>query len=156
MEIRILGPLDVRIGENQVLVRPGVHRLILTLLALRNGATVGTDVLAELIWGHDAPTKPTNALHSQISHLRRALQPLTEEGGQVLVTVPGGYLLDVPTEAIDAARFEVMVAWAGSMVRSADRVRAAVRRATCSRRLLPCGVASRSPTQTATLWSPPT
>ena len=76
VEIRILGPLDVRIGETQVRVRPGVHRLILTLLALRNGATVGTDVLAELIWGDNAPTNPTNALHSQISHLRRALQPL--------------------------------------------------------------------------------
>jgi LuxR family transcriptional regulator, maltose regulon positive regulatory protein len=120
VEIRILGPLDVRIGENQVRVRPGVHRLILTLLALRNGATVGADVLAELIWGDDAPTNPTNALHSQISHLRRSLQPLTEEGGQVLVTVPGGYVLDVPTDAIDAARFEDMVARAGSMVRSAD------------------------------------
>ena len=98
MEIRILGPLDVRIGENQVRVRPGVHRLILTLLALRNRATIGADVLAELIWGNDAPSNPTNALHSQISHLRRAPQPLLEEGRQVVVTVPGGYLLDVPAE----------------------------------------------------------
>ena len=120
MEIRILGPLDVRSGETQLRVRPGVHRLILTLLALRNRATVRADVLAELIWGDNAPSNPTNALHSQISHLRRALQPLVQEGRQVVVTVPGGYQLDVPTDAVDVARFEHMTARAVSMVRSSD------------------------------------
>ena len=38
----------------------------------------------------------------------------------MLVTVPGGYQLDVPTEAVDAARFERMTARAASMVRSSD------------------------------------
>ncbi|MFI0422915.1 BTAD domain-containing putative transcriptional regulator [Spongiactinospora sp. 9N601] len=80
-------------------------RTLLVRLALDPGRMVATDALASALWGAASPVDPANALHTLVSRLRRALgQPHGVE------SVPGGYRLDVPREAIDAHRFERLAA----------------------------------------------
>ncbi len=109
MDLRILGPLEVRVDGTPVPIRGAIPRVLLTLLTARRGATVSADTLAEVIWGQAQPANPTNALHTQISQLRRALRPLERSSGPVVVTVPGGYRLELPPGAVDAERFEEAV-----------------------------------------------
>ena len=95
MELRILGPLDVRLDGVSIPIRGAIPRLILTVLAARRGTVVSSDVLTEVVWGETQLANPLNALHTQISHLRRDLRPLQPDRGQIVVTVPGGYRLDL-------------------------------------------------------------
>jgi LuxR family maltose regulon positive regulatory protein len=109
VELGILGPLDVRLDGVPVPVRRGIPCRILTLLAARSGDTITTDTLAELVWAGQQPGNPTNALQVQISHLRAMVRPLDTDGRSIVQTVAGGYCLDVPRDAVDAARFEDLV-----------------------------------------------
>jgi predicted ATPase/DNA-binding SARP family transcriptional activator len=108
VEFRVLGPLEVRAGEDAkgrgVEVRRGLPRTLLAALVLRAGETVSAGALIDILWGDDLPRNPSNALQIQVSYLRKQL------GGSVpkqpIVTRPGGYALDVAPEQIDAHRFE--------------------------------------------------
>jgi predicted ATPase/DNA-binding SARP family transcriptional activator len=105
VEFGVLGPLQVRDAGNEVEVRRGHPRALLTALLLHVGETVSRDLLAELLWRDDQPQHPTNALQVQVSHLRKTLKsdrPLIE-------TRPGGYCLVANLEDIDAYRFEQLV-----------------------------------------------
>ncbi|RBQ16101.1 AfsR/SARP family transcriptional regulator [Spongiactinospora rosea] len=78
---------------------------MLVRLALDPGRMVATDELAAALWGAASPVDPANALQTLVSRLRRALgRPHGVE------SVPGGYRLDVPREAVDAHRFERLAA----------------------------------------------
>ena len=120
MELRILGPLEVRVDGTPVPIRGAIPRLILTVLIARRGTTISGDSLAEVIWGQAQPANPTNALHTQIAQLRRALRPLERSSGPVVVTVPGGYRLEVRPGSVDADRFEGAVVAGRALSRSAD------------------------------------
>lgn len=105
MDIRILGPLDV-VGDDGVELRlPGNRqKALLAALALRPGMVVPTEQLVEEIWGSEAPRTAVVSLQNGISALRKVLGP------DVVVTRPPGYLLDVERDAVDAYRFERLVA----------------------------------------------
>ena len=106
MELDVLGPLVVRIGDEQVQIRRGISRVLLSSLAMHRGEVVAFDALIDHVWHHELPAKPANALQSQIVYLRRAL------GGAAsapIRTRPTGYVLDVPDDAIDAGRFDRLV-----------------------------------------------
>ena len=107
VQFGILGPLQVRAGDNVLEVRRGRPRTLLTALVLRAGETVSAGTLMELLWGDEPPRNPANALQIQVSYLRKVLAPCG--GARVLVTRPGGYALDVAPEQVDATRFERMV-----------------------------------------------
>ena len=89
-------------------VRRGLPRTLLTVLALRAGETVTSDSLVELLWGDEQPRNPANALQIQVSYLRKTLGA-AEPGESRIVTRPGGYLLDIDPDDIDARRFEHLV-----------------------------------------------
>ncbi|PSK85948.1 putative ATPase [Murinocardiopsis flavida] len=100
MRVAILGPLEV--VDDGVGVDIGGARLrsLLIGLSLQVGRTVAPDTLAAAVWPGDGPTDPVNALQSLVSRLRRALP------ADRLLSVPGGYRLDLPADAVDAHRFE--------------------------------------------------
>jgi LuxR family transcriptional regulator, maltose regulon positive regulatory protein len=126
VDLRILGPLEVRHGGAIVPLRRARQRILMTALIIRRGEFVSPDALAELLWGDDQPANAANALQGQISHLRRALEPLASDGRSIVVTGAGGYRLDVPGEAVDASRFEKLVSSARALAasgRSADLAR---------------------------------
>ncbi len=79
------------------------QRALLATLLARAGEVVPADRLADLVWGDSPPENPQNALHSQVSRLRRLL------GHDGLRTRPPGYLLDAGPDEVDALRFAGLV-----------------------------------------------
>ncbi|MFD7629379.1 BTAD domain-containing putative transcriptional regulator [Streptomyces sp. NPDC059851] len=109
MRIAILGPLEVRTGQEgddagNVGVGGARLRTLLVLLALEPGRVVAGDLLIDGIWGEDPPMGAVNALQALVSRLRRALPGLEIESH------PAGYRLAVDPEAVDAVRFERLAA----------------------------------------------
>lgn len=104
----VLGPLEVA-GPSGPRAVPGERqRALLAALLAARGATVTADSLVELLWGDAPPAKPSAALHSQVSRLRRALGDVLD-GTCDLVTRPPGYALTVRADDVDALRFERLV-----------------------------------------------
>ena len=106
MEFGVLGPLLAREAGVDVEIRRGISRTLLIALLLRPGETVSADWLMETLWGDAQPRNPANALQIQVSYLRRTLAAGSVDGGQPIVTRPGGYSLDIDPQSVDAAVFE--------------------------------------------------
>jgi predicted ATPase/DNA-binding SARP family transcriptional activator len=118
LRIALLGPLEVRAGPGLPVVEvagPRLRRLLLRL-ALDPGRVVTTGQLVDAVWDQDPPAGAANALQALVSRLRRVLPDAVESS-------PAGYRLAVPTEAVDANRFEAL-ALAGRERLGADPGRA--------------------------------
>ena len=78
------------------------------MLALRAGSTVSTDRLIEGLWGESQPATATKLVQVYVSQLRKVLPPDGDDA--TIVTRGRGYELRVAPDAVDAARFERLVA----------------------------------------------
>jgi DNA-binding SARP family transcriptional activator len=105
VDFRILGPLEVWEGENQISVRGSKQRALLAVLLLHANEIVSTDRLVDLVWGDDPPEAGGTALRVRVSQLRKALG----EGGAAIVTRTPGYVLELSDEQLDLRRFERLV-----------------------------------------------
>ena len=104
MEIRVLGPVEV-VVDGQVRPLPGAgERELLALLALSAGRVVAVPALVDGLWAEVLPANPGNALQVRVSKLRRALAAAGAPG-QLVMTRPPGYLLDIPRDRVDAVAF---------------------------------------------------
>ena len=103
VRVDILGPLRLERDGEPVELSGGRLRALLTRLALDAGRPVTTSALVDAVWDNDLPADEQHALQSLVSRLRRSV-------GDVLEATPGGYRLAVAPEAVDAARFERLVA----------------------------------------------
>ncbi len=104
VQIAMLGPFEVRIGDGVVADVPGARlRGLLIALALRPGQVVPKATLIDWIWGENPPAEAANALQRLVSRLRKALPDGAVEGH------PEGYRLIVEPDAVDAVRFERLV-----------------------------------------------
>ncbi len=81
----------------------GRQRKLLAILALRANEFVGSERLIEELWNEQPPETAAKALQGYISQLRKTL------GHQVLLTRPGGYVLQVAPGQLDVQRFEQLV-----------------------------------------------
>ena len=73
MDLRLLGPLEVRLEDGPVELGPRKQRAVLAMLALEPGRTVSADRLAEGLWGDSPPPSAAKMVQLYVSHLRRAL-----------------------------------------------------------------------------------
>jgi YVTN family beta-propeller protein len=105
VDLRLLGPVELRLGDGPVELGPRKQRAVLAMLALRAGRTVPTDALIEGLWGEDPPASATKMLQLYVSHLR----PLLGGNGAAIVTHGRGYALHVGEDEVDAARAERLV-----------------------------------------------
>lgn len=111
MRFQILGQLAVWDGDARVPIPGAKQRALLGYLLVHHGYPVPADRIIDALWGEDAPTKARNALQAKVSSLRSALAPGDPERGRTLLRADdGGYRLAVPDDAIDAARFESLIA----------------------------------------------
>jgi DNA-binding response OmpR family regulator len=108
IEFGILGPLMVRAGGRDVDVTAAKERALLALLLSADGAVVSVERLAEDLWIGDPPDAAIPALRVHVSRLRKTLASSGID--RVLVTRAPGYAVDVERDAVDAARFERLVA----------------------------------------------
>jgi predicted ATPase/DNA-binding SARP family transcriptional activator len=114
VQIGILGPFEVRTDDGALADVPGARlRALLAALALESGRVVQKATLIDWIWGEQPPADAANALQRLVSRLRKALPEGLIEGQ------PGGYRLTAEPGAVDAVRFERLVAQA----RDADGAR---------------------------------
>ncbi|MGQ5668390.1 AfsR/SARP family transcriptional regulator [Streptomyces sp. ECR2.10] len=113
MDIDVLGTLDVR--EQGVSVTPTAPkpRQVLALLALQANRAVPVNMLIEELWGAEPPRSARATLQTYVLHLRELIAAALESGGRgrcsardVLVTVPGGYLLKRGEGTVDLLEFE--------------------------------------------------
>jgi class 3 adenylate cyclase/DNA-binding SARP family transcriptional activator len=107
MEFRILGPFEAT-HEGRNLVLGGRERVLLALLLLSAGRVVPSERLTEELWSGRPPEQALKALRVHVSRLRRALREAGADGA--LATHTRGYSLRVDPDALDAARFETLLA----------------------------------------------
>jgi len=103
IDYRLLGPIEVRV-DGQILNIGGLRqRALLAVLLLRANEPVSRDVLAEHLWQQQQPPGAPHAIDVYVSRLRKVLAP---DGRRTLMTVPGGYLLQVGPDELDVYRVE--------------------------------------------------
>src|SRR5919204_1193315 len=110
MEFRLLGPLEVLDAGRDVAITAGKRRALLTLLLLHRNAVVPADRLIEELWSGRPPPTAANSLQVHVSQLRKELVAAAGTDEAALLTRAGGYVLEVPNDSVDIARFEDAVA----------------------------------------------
>ena len=106
MDVRLLGPLEVRLGDGPVQLGPRKQRAVWAMLALASGRTVSTDLLAEGLWGDALPPSAAKMVQLYVSRLRRALDG---EGARI-VTQGRGYELELGGGDVDSEYAERLLA----------------------------------------------
>jgi DNA-binding SARP family transcriptional activator len=106
VRFRLLGPLEVRSGEDWSGISAGKQRSLLAALLLHPGQAVSTERLITWIWGEEPPAKATNLVSIYVLRLRKFIG---DPDGQVLVTRSPGYLLRLAPGDLDAALFTELV-----------------------------------------------
>jgi DNA-binding SARP family transcriptional activator len=107
VEFRILGPLEVVVGEARVLVKPAKARALLALLLLEPGRAVSADRLIDELWGEAPPASAAVSLRVLVSRLR---ETLASGAPDAIETRSPGYAVCVDRSQIDAGRFEALLA----------------------------------------------
>ena len=101
MEYELLGPLRVLDGDGaEVPLSAPKVRTVLAVLLVNRGQRVSVDRIVDALWGDQPPRSAANLVQGYVRDLRRRL------GALAVVTVTGGYRLDVPRGSVDADRFE--------------------------------------------------
>ncbi|MFJ6673518.1 BTAD domain-containing putative transcriptional regulator [Actinosynnema sp. NPDC091369] len=118
MLVGVLGPLEVTADGTAIEVGGARVRALLVRLAVAAGRVVTTEELADALWPEDRPADEVAAVRSLVSRLRRALP------ADVLRSAPGGYLLDLPADAVDALRFDRLAREARAALTAGDPVAA--------------------------------
>lgn len=112
LEIRVLGPFEVRLGGRRVAVSGSKRDALLGVLGLVRGRMMGVDELIDALWEEDLPAMPRNALQHHVARLRAALGP------ERILAFPHGYALN--DAWVDALWFEELLAKARVALREAD------------------------------------
>ena len=118
--VSVLGPLVAESQRGSIHVSGAHRRCLLALMASQPGHVVRVDTIVDTLWGDDPPPSAVKTVQSHVLRLRRSLR---DADGQVIETAPGGYRLAVDRLAVDAGRFEKLVADARQLVRDGDRAR---------------------------------
>ncbi len=101
MEFRLLGPVEALRDGSRLALGGAKPRALLALLLLHTNEPVSRDRLIEALWGDRPPGTADHSLDVQISRLRKAFEP-----DELLLTRPGGYVLEIEPEQVDVHRFE--------------------------------------------------
>jgi DNA-binding SARP family transcriptional activator/tetratricopeptide (TPR) repeat protein len=104
VEFRTLGALEVWDGGKLVPLRGSIQRSVLAYLLLHVNEVVPLRELVDELWGLSAPPTAAKMVQNAVSGLRK-LNGLSE----ALATRPGGYVLQLERDQVDARRFERLV-----------------------------------------------
>ena len=121
MELRVLGPVEVRAGGQVLDAGHARRRAVLVVLLLDLGRVVPVEALVDRVWGDEPPVSVLNTLYGYIARLRSVITQAADPG-VTLSRQSGGYLLQAETEQLDLCRFRHLAAEASD---SPDCTRAA-------------------------------
>jgi len=116
LQFRLLGTLDA--GEGGSIDLGGrKQRTLLAYLLLHRSEAIRRETLIDVLWPDDPPATAAHALDVYVSRLRKSL------GAEGLFEARGGSIqLNVTDDAVDAARFEQLLAGARGAATPADRL----------------------------------
>ena len=117
VEVRLLGPVGLSIDGTERDLGSPKQRCVFAVLALSAGQVVSVDRLVQEVWGDEAGDKAISTLQVYISRIRRSFGEQSPGTGPRLLRRPPGYLLDVPSDAVDGHRFARLVAAARGRTR---------------------------------------
>jgi DNA-binding SARP family transcriptional activator len=126
--VRLLGSMEVTIQGRPVRLGGRRQRAVLALLLLHADRRVSRDRLIEDVWDGRPPPEAIPTLQSYVSRLRRLL------GQDVQITArEGGYVITLPTAALDVERFRDLTDRGHAALRSAhyDEASRLLREALC-------------------------
>src|SRR6266545_2439494 len=110
IDFRLLGPVEVWSGDQQVALCGRQQRTLLAALLLQANRVVAAERLIAVLWGTDAPRTARHSLQVRASQLRRLLARADGDtgshGADRLVFRPPGYRLRVASGELDWQRFE--------------------------------------------------
>lgn len=110
VQFRVLGPVDIASARQQAVVSSSARRRgILAVLLAARGEVVAGDRLLDAVWRGRPPPSAGTTLRSHVAQLRRGLDLLEPGSSASLVTVTGGYRLDLDGHELDAGSFEAAV-----------------------------------------------
>jgi DNA-binding SARP family transcriptional activator len=118
MEFRILGPLELFDGEQNLALGTPRTRALLAVLLTAPGRLFSVDRLIDELWPEEPPEDARALIYSYISRLRRVLG--TASGR--LVSRKPGYLVQVGAHELDLHRYQQLVAEAQTTRTPEDRV----------------------------------
>ncbi len=108
VDVKVLGPTEVRHDGSPLALRGAKPRQLLVLLAIRANRPVPTEQLIEELWEGDPPPSAPTALRVHFGRLRGVLEP--DRGPSTpstrLPAGPHGYLLRLEPDELDTERFE--------------------------------------------------
>ncbi|MEK8170344.1 BTAD domain-containing putative transcriptional regulator [Streptomyces sp. M19] len=110
---RLLGPVQLVVGDTEIIPGSARVRSLLTSLLLRCGQLVPVETLIADVWDDQPPRKARASLHAYTSRLRRDLRGASadetheETGGarRLLTSHAAGYTLAIDPEDVDANVF---------------------------------------------------
>ncbi|MFI5801683.1 AfsR/SARP family transcriptional regulator [Streptomyces sp. NPDC051561] len=105
---------EVRVPESKV-------RTLLACLLAHHRQPVSGDRLVEEIWGAKPPANPRAALQTKVWQLRRALEDAEPGGGSLVISRAPGYELRTGSDAVDADRFQELLARARTVAEPRSR-----------------------------------
>jgi DNA-binding SARP family transcriptional activator len=116
VEIRLLGPVEVRSGGQRLEVGPPQRAAVLAALAVDAGRPVPWATLVDRVWGDRPPTHVRSAVHANITMVRRLLAEANGTQGPPvdLTRRGGGYVLGADPDQVDLHLFRRLVAAARS------------------------------------------
>ncbi len=87
MRLGVLGPLEARTADGELIVRGRRDRACLSALALHRGKAISVDTLVDAVWPTDPPASGRKAVQNAVSRLREVL------GSTSVEFSPSGYRL---------------------------------------------------------------
>lgn len=117
MDIDVLGPLVARLGGISVVPTAAKPRKVLAMLTVHADQVVPMASLFEELWGEDIPRSANTTVQTYILHLRNLIGAALAQSPEgltdpkrVLITYPGGYLLDTMGGRVDVREFDRLAA----------------------------------------------
>lgn len=117
-DFRILGPLEVLVDGEHLVVSGAKQQKVLVALLVAVGRVVSLDRLVDTVWESEPPATAAKQVRNTVSDLRRMLAGTDA----VITSVATGYRIDVAPDSLDSAVFARYVVEAR---RSAARNRSA-------------------------------
>jgi DNA-binding SARP family transcriptional activator/pimeloyl-ACP methyl ester carboxylesterase len=104
MQVRLLGPVEIDLGDGQPCVLGAAkERALLASLALKPRGVVTVDSLIAALWGEDPPAAARKTLQTYVWNLRQSL------GDDLIATEAPGYALRIAASDVDVGRFRALV-----------------------------------------------
>ncbi|MEY9947638.1 BTAD domain-containing putative transcriptional regulator [Kitasatospora sp. GAS1066B] len=123
LRFRLLGPLGGWHGEQPLDLGRRQQQAFLAMLLARPGRVLTVAALGGGVFEEDRPpSRPRSVLATHVYRLRREFRRYAAE--HLLVTVDGGYRLDLPAQAVDVDAFDFLVAQADEALGAGERPRA--------------------------------